>query len=30
MGYKVGFVLSLLLVVELFVLAGDIFSAQTI
>ena len=30
MGYKVGFVLSLLLVVELFVLAGDIFSAQAI
>ena len=30
MGYKVGFVLSLLLVVELFVLAGDIFTAQII
>ena len=30
MGYKVGFVLSLLLVVELFVLAGDILSAQII
>ena len=30
MGYKVGFLLSLLLVVELFVLAGDIFTAQTI
>ena len=30
MGYKIGFVLSLLLVVELFVLAGDIFSAQII
>ena len=30
MGYKVGFVLSLLLVVELFILAADIFSAQTI
>lgn len=30
MGYKVGFLLSLLLVVELFVLAGDILSAQII
>ena len=30
MAYKVGFILSLLLVVELFVLAGDIFSAQII
>ena len=30
MAYKVGFVLSLLLVIELFVLAGDIFSAQMI
>ena len=30
MGYKVGFILSLLLVVELFVLAGDLFSAQAI
>ena len=30
MGYKVGFLLSLLLVIELFVLAGDIFSAQII
>ena len=30
MGYKVGFVLSLLLVVELFVLAGDILTAQMI
>ena len=30
MGYKVGFVLSLLLVVELFVLAADILSAQII
>lgn len=30
MGYKVGFLLSLLLVVELFVLAADIFTAQTI
>ena len=28
MGYKVGFLLSLLLVIQLFVLAGDIFSAQ--
>lgn len=30
MGYKVGFLLSLLLVVELFVLAGDILTAQII
>jgi hypothetical protein len=30
MGYKIGFLLSLLLVVELFVLAGDIFTAQVI
>ena len=30
MGYKVGFLLSLLLVVELFVLAGDLFTAQII
>ena len=30
MGYKIGFILSLLLVVELFVLAGDLFSAQAI
>ena len=30
MGYKVGFLLSMLLVVELFVLAGDILSAQII
>lgn len=30
MGYKVGFILSLLLVVELFVLAADVFSAQII
>lgn len=30
MGSKVGFLLSLLLVVELFVLAGDVFSAQII
>lgn len=30
MGYKVGFILSLLLVAELFILAGDIFSAQVI
>ena len=30
MGYKVGFVLSLLLVVELFVLAADILTAQII
>ena len=30
MGYKVGFILSLLLVVELFVLAGDILTAQII
>jgi len=30
MAYKVGFVLSLLLVVELFILAADIFTAQII
>ena len=30
MGYKVGFILSLLLVVELFVLAGDVLTAQII
>lgn len=30
MGYKLGFILSLLLVVELFILAGDIFSSQII
>ena len=30
MGYKIGFLLSLLLVVELFVLAGDLLSAQII
>ena len=30
MGYKVGFILSLILVVELFILAGDIFTAQII
>ena len=30
MGYKVGFLLSLLLVVQLFVLAGDVFTAQII
>ena len=30
MGYKIGFILSLLLVVELFVLAGDVFTAQII
>jgi hypothetical protein len=30
MGYKIGFILSLLLVAELFVLAGDVFSAQAI
>lgn len=30
MGYKVGFLLSLLLVVELFILAADVFSAQII
>ena len=30
MAYKVGFILSLLLVIELFVLAGDVFSAQII
>ena len=30
MGYKVGFLLSLVLVIELFVLAADLFSAQII
>lgn len=30
MAYKVGFLLSLLLVVELFILAADVFSAQII
>lgn len=30
MASKVGFILSLLLVIELFVLAGDIFTAQII
>lgn len=30
MGYKIGFLLSLLLLAELFILAGDIFSAQVI
>lgn len=30
MGYKVGFILSLLLVIELFVFAGDLFSSQII
>ena len=30
MAYKVGFILSLLLVVELFILAGDVFTAQII
>lgn len=30
MGYKLGFILSLLLVVELFILAGDLFSTQMI
>lgn len=30
MASKVGFILSLLLVIELFILAGDIFSAQII
>ena len=30
MGYKIGFILSLLLVVELFILAADVFSAQII
>ena len=30
MGYKIGFVLSLLLIVELFILAGDLYSAQVI
>ncbi|MBQ0008844.1 MAG: hypothetical protein KBS97_00980 [Firmicutes bacterium] len=30
MGYKIGFLLSLILLVELFILAGDIFSSQVI
>ena len=30
MASKVGFILSLLLVIELFILAGDIFTAQII
>lgn len=30
MGYKVGFILSLVLVVELFILAGDLFTSQVI
>ena len=30
MGYKLGFILSLLLVVELFILAGDVFCSQVI
>ena len=30
MASKLGFILSLLLVIELFVLAGDIFTAQII
>ena len=30
MASKVGFILSLLLIIELFVLAGDIFTAQII
>ena len=30
MGYKVGFLLSMLLVIQLFVLAADVFSAQII
>lgn len=30
MGYKVGFLLSLVLIVELFILAGDVFSTQII
>lgn len=30
MGYKIGFILSLLLVTELFILAGDVFSSQII
>jgi len=30
MAYKVGFILSLLLVIELFVLAGDVLTAQII
>jgi len=30
MGYKLGFILSLLLVVELFILAADLYSTQVI
>lgn len=30
MAYKMGFILSLIFVVELFILAGDIFSSQVI
>lgn len=30
MGYKLGFLLSLVMVVELLILAGDIFSTQVI
>ena len=30
MASKIGFILSLLLVIELFVLAGDVFTAQII
>lgn len=30
MGYKIGFILSLLLIVELFILGGDMFTAQVI
>ena len=30
MASKIGFILSLLLVVELFILAGDVFTAQII
>ena len=30
MGYKLGFLLSLVMVVELLILAGDVFSTQVI
>lgn len=30
MAYKLGFILSLIFVIELFILAGDLFSAQII
>lgn len=30
MGYKVGFLLSLILIVQLFILGGDMFAAQAV